>query len=36
MDDLNAYNGKVLRVNKADGRGFADNPFSDKDQDLNA
>ena len=36
VDDLEAYNGKVLRVNKADGRGFADNPFSDKGQDLDA
>src|SRR6202453_5385023 len=36
VDDLNAYNGKVLRVNKADGRGFADNPFSDKNQDLDS
>ena len=33
-DDINAYNGKVLRVNKADGRGLADNPFADKDLDA--
>ncbi|HVV73975.1 MAG TPA: PQQ-dependent sugar dehydrogenase, partial [Verrucomicrobiae bacterium] len=33
VDDVNAYNGKVLRVNKADGRGFADNPFYDKNLD---
>lgn len=34
-EDPNAYNGKVLRVNKADGKGFADNPFADP-KDLDA
>ena len=29
VDNVNLYNGKVLRVNKADGKGFADNPFYD-------
>ncbi len=32
--NLDAYNGKILRVSKTDGRGFADNPFATSD--LNA
>lgn len=33
VDDVNLYNGKVIRVNKADGKGLADNPFYDKNLD---
>ena len=33
VDDPGMYQGKVLRVNKADGKGFADNPFSDGNLD---
>src|ERR1700677_2964894 len=33
VDDVNLYNGKLLRVNKADGKGLPDNPFYDKNLD---
>lgn len=34
VDDVNLYNGKLLRVNKADGKGLPDNPFSDGNLDA--
>ena len=34
VDDVNLYNGKLLRVNKVDGRGLPDNPFFDGDLDA--
>ena len=33
VDSLAAFNGKILRVNSANGKGFADNPFSDGNLD---
>jgi hypothetical protein len=33
VDDITAFNGKILRVNSADGKGFADNPYSDGNLD---
>ena len=36
VDDVDLYNGKVLRVNKANGQGLPDNPFTKQGDDLNA